>query len=84
MTDRSTVLRGWDRYNDLNKKQGFAYAFYLCSSVLLPNLVTAVVLFYGGQLVIEGKISGGKVGATCMAQLVSTRPAVGRILHEKE
>ena len=29
--------------------------------MLLPNLVTAVVLFYGGQLVMQGQISGGKV-----------------------
>lgn len=46
----------------LSRKSGIAYGFYACSCILLPNLVTAVVLFYGGTLVMQGQISGGKVG----------------------
>ncbi|CAM9471055.1 unnamed protein product [Laminaria digitata] len=45
----------------LSKKAAVAYGLYTCSSVLLPNLVMAVVLFYGGTLVMQGQISGGKV-----------------------
>eukprot|EP00752_Nemacystus_decipiens_P014577 g12981.t2 len=48
-------------YYALSLKGGYAYGFYAASFVLLPNLVTAVVLFYGGQLVMQGQISGGKV-----------------------
>ncbi|CBJ26708.1 conserved unknown protein [Ectocarpus siliculosus] len=45
----------------LSKRGSYAYGFYASSYVLLPNLVTAVVLFYGGQLVMDGQITGGKV-----------------------
>lgn len=48
-------------YYVLSKKGGYAYGFYAASFVLLPNLVTAVVLFYGGQLVMQGQVTGGKV-----------------------
>ncbi|CAM9993357.1 unnamed protein product, partial [Hapterophycus canaliculatus] len=48
-------------YYVLSKKAGYAYGLYASSYVLLPNLVTAIVLFYGGQLVMEGQITGGKV-----------------------
>eukprot|EP00904_Undaria_pinnatifida_P006206 jgi/Undpi1/2715/HiC_scaffold_14.g06093.m1 len=37
------------------------YANTLQDYVLLPNLVTALVLFYGGNLVMQGQITGGKV-----------------------
>ena len=50
-----------DSFYLLSKKAACAYGLYACSSVLLPNLVTALVLFYGGTLVIQGQITGGKV-----------------------
>ncbi|CAM9793005.1 unnamed protein product [Pylaiella littoralis] len=48
-------------YYVLSKRGGYAYGLYASSFVLLPNLVTAVVLFYGGQLVMEGQVTGGRV-----------------------
>jgi len=48
-------------YTNLSKKEGTAYGFYACATVLMPNCVTALVLFYGGKLVVEGEISSGKL-----------------------
>lgn len=48
-------------YVTLSKKEGTAYGFYACATVLMPNCVTALVLFYGGKLVIDGEISSGKL-----------------------
>lgn len=49
-----------DEYYDLNKKEAKAYSAYAVATTLLPNLVTALVLFYGGQLVLnnDGLTSG--------------------------
>ncbi|CAM9303539.1 unnamed protein product, partial [Discosporangium mesarthrocarpum] len=56
-------------FYDLNLKGGIAYGFYAASSVLLPQLVTAVVIFYGGTLVMQGQLSGGKKVVTFMLYL---------------
>ena len=45
----------------LSRKAGTAYFFYSFTNNLLPNLVTALVLFYGGRLVMQGQITSGKV-----------------------
>jgi ATP-binding cassette, subfamily B (MDR/TAP), member 9 len=50
-----------DEYYGLNKKEAVAYSFYACSTTTLPNLVTSLVLFYGGKLVLQGDISSGKL-----------------------
>jgi ATP-binding cassette subfamily B (MDR/TAP) protein 9 len=49
-----------DEYYALNKQEARAYAAYAVATTLLPNLVTALVLFYGGQLVLnqDGLTSG--------------------------
>ncbi|CAM9813320.1 unnamed protein product [Ascophyllum nodosum] len=49
------------RYYVLSRKAGTAYFFYSFTNNLLPNLVTALVLFYGGRLVMQGQITSGKV-----------------------
>lgn len=90
-----TALYPWRlRYYILSKRGAFAYGLYASSYVLLPSLVTAVVLFYGGQLVMEGQITGGKVRKknvytpcptvelmTCTA--TRCRGSVSRLLHGK-
>lgn len=49
-----------DEYYALNKQEARAYGAYAVATTLLPNLVTALVLFYGGQLVLhnDGLTSG--------------------------
>jgi hypothetical protein len=39
-----------DEYYGLNKLEGRAYGFYATTTAILPNLVTALVLYYGGIL----------------------------------
>lgn len=48
-------------YYKLNVKEAWAYSFYACLTSALPNFVTALVLFYGGKLVLSGEISSGKL-----------------------
>ena len=43
-----------DEYYGLNKQEARAYGAYAVATTLLPNLVIALVLYYGGQLVIVG------------------------------
>lgn len=49
-----------DEYYGLNKREGRAYGAYAVATTLLPNLVIALVLYYGGQLVLanDGMTSG--------------------------
>lgn len=59
----------YGRYYLLSEKAGTAYVFYSFTNNLLPNLVTALVLFYGGRLVMEGDITGGKVTSLTLTHL---------------
>lgn len=43
-------------YRKLMKKRATYYLAYLSSTMMLPELVTALVLFYGGKLVMEGQM----------------------------
>lgn len=43
----------------LQIKQSVAYALYAMTNTFLPNSVAAVVLFYGGHLVLDGHMSAG-------------------------
>lgn len=43
----------------LQLKEALAYAFYMTCNTFLPNVVNAVVLFYGGTLVLVGSMSAG-------------------------
>ena len=45
----------------VNIKQARAYAAYATLFTLLPNLVTALVLFYGGELVLVGELRAGQL-----------------------
>ena len=47
------------KYYDVNVKMAIAYTVYAVLFTVLPNLVTALVLFYGGKLVIEGDLQPG-------------------------
>ncbi|CAM9281419.1 unnamed protein product, partial [Heterosigma akashiwo] len=42
-------------------QEAWCYSFYAMSTVFLPQSVTALVLLYGGRLVLEGEISSGKL-----------------------
>eukprot|EP00798_Chlamydomonas_sp_ICE-L_P013698 gene13698-19590_t len=46
-------------FYNLNVKEAIAYASYATITTFLPNLVAAVVLYYGGQLVLSGQMSPG-------------------------
>ena len=48
-------------YYYLNIKEAWAYGFYAAITTFLPNSVTALVLFYGGKLVIEGNLTSGRL-----------------------
>jgi len=50
-----------DHYYSLGIKEGWVYSFYAMTTVFLPQMVTALVLFYGGKLVLDGEISSGKL-----------------------
>lgn len=39
-----------NEYYQLCVREARAYSFYACSTTLLPNLVVALILFYGGQV----------------------------------
>ncbi|KAK9850970.1 hypothetical protein WJX84_004301 [Apatococcus fuscideae] len=41
--------------------EALAYALYMTISTFLPNVTTAVVLFYGGNLVLDGSMSAGSL-----------------------
>ncbi|CAK9084881.1 ABC-type oligopeptide transporter ABCB9 (ATP-binding cassette sub-family B member 9) (ATP-binding cassette transporter 9) (ABC transporter 9 protein) (hABCB9) (TAP-like protein) (TAPL) [Durusdinium trenchii] len=43
-------------YRKLMKKRAMFYLVYLTSTMMLPQVVTAVVLFYGGKLASEGQM----------------------------
>lgn len=56
------------RYYTVNLKQALVYTAYAVSFTLFPNIVTALVLFYGGKLVIAGNLSGGALVAFMLYQ----------------
>lgn len=45
----------------VNIKMARAYVVYATLFTLLPNLVTALVLFYGGELVLVGELRAGQL-----------------------
>lgn len=42
------------KFYETNIKRCYAFTVYSVVATLLPNLATALVIFYGGKLVIEG------------------------------
>lgn len=48
-------------YYSLSIKAAWAYSAYAMTSVLLPQLVTVLVLFYGGRMVLAGQLDPGAV-----------------------
>ncbi|KAK9845905.1 hypothetical protein WJX81_005691 [Elliptochloris bilobata] len=43
----------------LQLKEALAYGAYAATNTFLPNVVNAVTLFYGGRLVLDGRMSAG-------------------------
>ena len=50
-----------DRYLDLNLRSAYAYLVYCSLITSLPQLVTALVLLYGGMLVQQSEITSGEL-----------------------
>mmetsp|Transcript_5970 Transcript_5970/g.12774 ORF Transcript_5970/g.12774 Transcript_5970/m.12774 type:complete len:542 (+) Transcript_5970:1653-3278(+) len=50
-----------DEYLELTLKSAIAYSLYATISTSLPQLVTALVVFYGGLLVRNGSLSSGEL-----------------------
>lgn len=66
-------------YFHLQRTESAAYSVYAFITALLPNSVTALVLLYGGHLVLHGEMSGGtKPGLGLIATLVSTTAHMNR------
>lgn len=42
-------------------KTALAYCTYMITATFLPNVVSAGVLFYGGHLVLAGRMSAGSL-----------------------
>ena len=50
-----------EKYLDLNVKSAVAYCGYATCVTSLPQLVTALVVFYGGLMVRNGDLSSGEL-----------------------
>merc|ERR1712003_290694 len=50
-----------ENYLSLNMKSAFAYSGYATVSTSLPQLVTALVVFYGGLMVRNGDLTSGEL-----------------------
>lgn len=51
-------------------------SMYAIISTVLPNISTALVIFYGGKLVFEGELTGGSLVSFMLYQQVCFAPAV--------
>ena len=73
--------RKLDKYYDVNVRMAIAYTVYAVLFTVLPNLVTALVLFYGGKLVIEGELQPGDLVSFMLFQqnLSSAFNTIGNI-----
>ncbi|KAK9831825.1 hypothetical protein WJX74_010840 [Apatococcus lobatus] len=49
------------KFFSLQMTESLAYSLYMTISTFLPNVTTAVILFYGGNLVLEGSMSAGSL-----------------------
>jgi ATP-binding cassette subfamily B (MDR/TAP) protein 9 len=67
-----------NKYLHLNLRNAIAYLGYCTCITSLPNLVTAVVLFYGGLLVRNGDMSSGQL-VSFLLYLQSLSDAFGNI-----
>ena len=70
-----------DKYYAVNVRMAIAYTIYAVLFTILPNLVTALVLFYGGKLVIEGDLEPGDLVSFMLFQqnLSSAFNTIGNI-----
>jgi ATP-binding cassette subfamily B (MDR/TAP) protein 9 len=77
-TDYSLKLQ---KYYFVNQRMAVAYTVYAVMFTALPNLVTALVLFYGGKLVIEGDLQPGDLVSFMLFQqsLSSAFNTIGNI-----
>ena len=49
------------KYLALNRRQAFAYFWYASAITAMPQLVTALILLYGGMLLRNDEITGGNL-----------------------
>ena len=70
--------KSMNNYLDLNVRSAVAYLGYCTCVTSLPNLVTAVVLFYGGLLVRNGDMTSGQL-VSFLLYLQSLSDAFGSI-----
>ena len=59
ISERRDYASKLEKYYKVNQTMALAYTVYAVMFTVLPNLVTALVLFYGGKLVIEGDLQPG-------------------------
>ncbi len=55
-----------DKVFELNRQSAIAYIFYLSTVMLLPNFVTALIVWYGGELSRYKMINAGQLLAFVM------------------
>ncbi|KAL6751648.1 hypothetical protein V8C86DRAFT_2773879 [Haematococcus lacustris] len=70
-----------DKFFALLIKEAVAYALYMVLNTFLPNAVAALVLLYGGHLVLDGKMSPGSLVSFMLYQgsLSSAFQALGDV-----
>eukprot|EP00123_Amoebidium_parasiticum_P014101 comp22331_c0_seq1/m.33194 comp22331_c0_seq1/g.33194 ORF comp22331_c0_seq1/g.33194 comp22331_c0_seq1/m.33194 type:complete len:778 (-) comp22331_c0_seq1:469-2802(-) len=51
--------QGLHKFYEMSVTKAYLYSAYSLIFTILPNLVSTLVLFYGGKLVIEDEITGG-------------------------
>ena len=58
-----------EKFYALQKKEALAYGGYASALTFLPNLITIILLLYGGHLVRSGDMSGGDLVAFMLYQV---------------
>ena len=53
------LLQCTSSHGGMQRKEAIAYGVYACTNTFLPTAVAAIVLFYGGNLVLQGHMSAG-------------------------
>jgi ATP-binding cassette subfamily B (MDR/TAP) protein 9 len=61
LTEYKEFQECMEQYLSLNMKQAIAYSGYATCSTSLPQLVTALVVFYGGLMVRNGDMTSGEL-----------------------
>ncbi|KAK9809885.1 hypothetical protein WJX72_001039 [[Myrmecia] bisecta] len=57
-----------NKYNKLQMTEAVAYAFYTITTIFLPNTISAMILLFGGHLVLAGRMSPGALVSFMLLQ----------------